>query len=153
MTSLPSFVELMASLGLDQATKTPDQTLHSSNSSPSSSPRFAGAVVPLHARSKSIQSLRDTSVTRQRVARYSPYSPVLVCEFLHLFDDCLFPYNQSATRRGSLSSMSSSSLESDRSPLRVSPIKMPYMVFTDPFDSLTLLHHDHRRPLVYLDGR
>ncbi|KAF5388204.1 hypothetical protein D9615_000229 [Tricholomella constricta] len=99
MTALPSFVELMASLGLDQNTKTPDQTPKSSHSSPSASPRLAGAVVPLHSRSKSIQSLRESS--RPRVARYSPYSPVLA-----------------TSRRGSLSSVSSCSLERDPSPLR-----------------------------------
>lgn len=99
MTSLPSFVELMASLGLDQTTKTLDQTPKSSLSSPSTSPRLVGAAVPLHSRSKSIQSLRES--TRPRVVRYSPYSPVL-----------------STSRRGSLSSVSSCSLERDRSPLR-----------------------------------
>ncbi|RDB22564.1 hypothetical protein Hypma_010388 [Hypsizygus marmoreus] len=100
MTSLPSFVELMASLGLDQVTKNPDQMPKSSVSSPSSSPRPTGAIVPLHTRN-SMQSLRDTNLTRPRVARYAPYSPVV-----------------SATRRGSISSISSSSLERDRSPLR-----------------------------------
>jgi len=55
--------------------------------------------MPLHSRSKSIQSSRES--TRPRAARYSPYSPVL-----------------SRSRRGSLSSLSSCSLERDRSPLR-----------------------------------
>lgn len=89
MTTLPSFVELMESLGLDQTTKTPDQASPSTNSSPSSSPRLASATAPLHGRSKSSQSLRDANATRQRIARYSPYSPILVCDFLyqsnHLF--------------------------------------------------------------------
>ncbi|GLB33628.1 hypothetical protein LshimejAT787_0105120 [Lyophyllum shimeji] len=99
MTSLPSFVELMASLGLDQTTKTPDRTPKSSLSSPSTSPRLVGAALPFHSRSKSNQSLRESS--RPRATRYSPYSPVL-----------------SASRRGSLSSVSSCSLDRDRSPLR-----------------------------------
>ncbi|KAF8076207.1 hypothetical protein FPV67DRAFT_403045 [Lyophyllum atratum] len=102
MTSLPSFVELMASLGLDQTINTPDQMPKSSLSSPSASPRLMGAAMPLHSRSKSTQSLRES--TRSKVARYSPYSP-----YSPVF---------SASRRGSLSSVSSCSLERDCSPLR-----------------------------------
>ncbi|KAF9469064.1 hypothetical protein BDZ94DRAFT_1245278 [Collybia nuda] len=100
MTTLPSFVELMASLGLEASTKILDQ-MPSTRSSPSSSPRPAIITAPLYSRSKSTQSLRDASTTRQRVARYTPYSPVL-----------------SSARRGSLSSLSSTSSEIDRSPLR-----------------------------------
>ncbi|KAG6855030.1 hypothetical protein C0991_005959 [Blastosporella zonata] len=89
----------MASLGLDQDTKIPDQRAQSTFSSPSASPRLMGAGVPMHSRSKSTHSLRESS--RPKFARYSPYSPVI-----------------SASRRGSLSSVSSCSLERDGSPLR-----------------------------------
>ncbi|KAG6837941.1 hypothetical protein H0H93_008335 [Arthromyces matolae] len=73
MASLPSFVELMASLGLNQTTKTPDYPSKSTFSSPSASPRLIGAAMPSHSRSKSTQSLRD-SASRAKISRYSPYS-------------------------------------------------------------------------------
>jgi len=72
MTALPSFVELMASLGLDHVVITQDQ---STNSSPTASPRTAR---PQHIRSKSTQSMKEMNTSRQRVVRYSPYSPALV---------------------------------------------------------------------------
>ncbi|KAF7301423.1 hypothetical protein MIND_00707600 [Mycena indigotica] len=81
-TTLPSFVELMASLGLDQAQD------RSPSSSPSSSPR---ATPPSPSKSRSNPSLRDSAASRNRLARYNPYSPKL------------------SERRGSLSSLSSSS--------------------------------------------
>ncbi|KAG5723585.1 hypothetical protein E4T56_gene18137 [Termitomyces sp. T112] len=99
MTSLPSFVELMASLGLDQSTKTSDHRPQSQSalSSPSTSPRLIGAGI--HSRSRSTQSLRESS--RSRTTRYSPYSPVIP-----------------TPRRDSLSSASSCSLQRDQSPVR-----------------------------------
>jgi hypothetical protein len=72
MTSLPSFVELMASLGLDHVPLTQDQSAHSS---PAPSPRLGKTH---HIRSKSSQCFRETYIARQRVLRYSPYSPPLV---------------------------------------------------------------------------
>jgi hypothetical protein len=103
MTALPSFVELMASLGLDQDNGKPDSA-DSSRSSPSASPRISSnTFVPSHSRSKSNISLRESHIARQRMNRFSPYSPSI-----------------SASRRGSLSSLSSSSCSSDteRVPLR-----------------------------------
>lgn len=99
MTALPSFVELMASLGLDQDNSKPDSA-DSSRSSPSASPRISSSsLVPSHSRSKSNVSLRETSLARQRVNRFNPYSPSI-----------------SASRRGSISSLSSS--DTERVPLR-----------------------------------
>ncbi|TFK43349.1 hypothetical protein BDQ12DRAFT_674822 [Crucibulum laeve] len=100
MTTLPSFVELMASLGLEQKPQV-DKQSPSPSPSPSVSPRLVNGGAPSSpTRSKSSPSLRDLSVSRNRVARYSPYSPAV-----------------SFTRRGSLSSVSSSSSsEYDRSP-------------------------------------
>jgi hypothetical protein len=75
MTTLPSFVELMGSLGLDLIT--PDQ----GTSSPAISPRRPGR--PQHVKSKSTQCFREANIfrDRQRVVRYSPYSPALVSDF------------------------------------------------------------------------
>lgn len=88
MTTLPSFVELMGSLGLDHVVVAQDYSTHSS---PAPSLRLGK---PRHIRSKSTQCLRETNISRQRVVRYSPYSPAL-----------------SVTRRGSLSSSSSPELD------------------------------------------
>ncbi|KAJ7638657.1 hypothetical protein FB45DRAFT_407915 [Roridomyces roridus] len=101
MTTLPSFVELMASLGLNQTV--PEQsTLSSPRSSPSSSPRMPSVTPPSPTKSRSTPSLRDAAATRNRLARYSPYSPVF----------------QSSSRRGSLSSVSSSSSDYERPTVR-----------------------------------
>nr|GAT53982.1 predicted protein [Mycena chlorophos] len=86
-TTLPSFVELMATLGLDQ---TQDR---SPASSPSSSPRVLSVAPPSPSKSRSSPSLRDAAAGRNRLARYSPYSPQL------------------SERRGSVSSSSSSDYE------------------------------------------
>ncbi|KAJ4472306.1 hypothetical protein J3R30DRAFT_3709761 [Lentinula aciculospora] len=92
MTTLPSFVELMASLGINATAGQPEQDGHlSSSSSPSSSPKLLGVAAP-SLRSKSSPSLRDQRY-RSRPARYSPYS---------------FTFT-SSRRRGSVSSHSSSS--------------------------------------------
>ncbi|KAJ7276238.1 hypothetical protein B0H12DRAFT_1227410 [Mycena haematopus] len=100
MTTLPSFVELMSSLGLDQTAPAPERSTSSSpRSSPSSSPRMPSVIPPSPTKSRSSPSLRDAGASRNRLARYSPYSPV-------------FPLS---SRRGSLSSVSSnSSSEYDR---------------------------------------
>ncbi|KXN86348.1 hypothetical protein AN958_10210 [Leucoagaricus sp. SymC.cos] len=91
MTSLPSFIELMESLGLERTSHSPSPELSPSpspESSPSSSPQLGGTTAPSPSRSRSSPSLRDLS-SRHRAARYSPYS--------------------SYTRRGSSSSSSSTS--------------------------------------------
>ncbi|KAF7331943.1 hypothetical protein MKEN_00074600 [Mycena kentingensis (nom. inval.)] len=85
-TTLPSFEALMASLGLDQA-----QEQHASSSPRSSSPSSPSIAPPSPSKSRSSPSLRDAAASRNRLARFSPYSP---------------QFNQ---RRGSLSSLSSSS--------------------------------------------
>ncbi|KAJ3995201.1 hypothetical protein F5050DRAFT_1808916 [Lentinula boryana] len=95
MTTLPSFVELMASLGINATDEQPERELEchapsSSHSSPSSSPKMLGVSTP-SLRSKSSPSLRDQS-HRSRT-RYSPYSSTSIF----------------ARRRGSVSSVSSSS--------------------------------------------
>ncbi|KIM45988.1 hypothetical protein M413DRAFT_23782 [Hebeloma cylindrosporum] len=99
MASLPSFVELMASLGLEQAAPAPVVERSPSPAPPSSpgSPRTGSPNLP--ARSSSSPSLRDMA-TRPRISRFSPYS-----------------HPASFTRRrGSLSSVSSSS-DFESSPL------------------------------------
>ncbi|KAJ6539175.1 hypothetical protein B0H19DRAFT_961310 [Mycena capillaripes] len=79
MTTLPSFVELMSSLGLDQTAPAPERSTSSSpRSSPSSSPRMPSVTPPSPTKSRSSPSLRDAGASRNRLARYSPYSPVFV---------------------------------------------------------------------------
>lgn len=85
--SLPSFVELMASLGLEQKSTATDTTIKVSEPSPPASPRLEGEQLESRQRAN---SLRDLS--RQKTSRYSPYSSALP-----------------TGRRGSLSSVSSSS--------------------------------------------
>ncbi|KAJ7095214.1 hypothetical protein B0H15DRAFT_97675 [Mycena belliarum] len=97
MTTLPSFVELMASLGLDTVDRSP-----SPRSSPASSPRVPSVTPPSPTKSRSSPSLRDTPASRNRLARYSPYSPVF----------------QLSSRRGSLSSNSSNSSDYERPTVR-----------------------------------
>jgi hypothetical protein len=82
MASLPSFVELMASLGLEQAAPAPLVERSPSPAPPSSpgSPRTGSPTLP--ARSSSSPSLRDMA-TRSRIPRFSPYSHPVVC--LHIF--------------------------------------------------------------------
>jgi hypothetical protein len=74
MTTLPSFVELMGSLGLDHIIITPDQ---------GTSPAISRPGKPQHTKSKSAHCFRETNAfrDRQRVIRYSPYSPALVSNF------------------------------------------------------------------------
>ncbi|PPQ74909.1 hypothetical protein CVT26_011404 [Gymnopilus dilepis] len=76
MASLPSFVELMASLGLEQSTTAPARENSSSPQPPSSpgSPHL-GSTSLASSRSNSSPSLRDMAA-RHRVSRFSPYSPV-----------------------------------------------------------------------------
>ncbi|KAJ7591232.1 hypothetical protein C8J56DRAFT_1047443 [Mycena floridula] len=90
MTTLPSFVELMATLGLDPVTRMPGQG--SPHSSPLSSPKLLGLPTSSPTRSRSSPSLRGQTIQRSKVARYSPYSSTFL-----------------APRRGSTSSSSSSS--------------------------------------------
>ncbi|KAJ7047541.1 hypothetical protein C8F04DRAFT_11989 [Mycena alexandri] len=102
MTTLPSFVELMSSLGLDQTAPAPENSTSSSpRSSPSSSPRMPSVTPPSPTKSRSSPSLRDAGASRNRLARYSPYSPVF-----------------QSSRRGSLSSVSSSSSDYERPTVR-----------------------------------
>ncbi|KAJ7507593.1 hypothetical protein B0H11DRAFT_131652 [Mycena galericulata] len=103
MTTLPSFVELMSSLGLEQTAPAPEPSTSSSpRSSPSSSPRMPSVTPPSPTKSRSSPSLRDAGAYRNRLARYSPYSPVF----------------QLSSRRGSLSSVSSSSSDYERPTVR-----------------------------------
>ncbi|KAF9008879.1 hypothetical protein BDQ17DRAFT_1422073 [Cyathus striatus] len=92
MTTLPPFIELMASLGLDSKPTTPSRSPSPSNSP---RPRITNPASPT--RSKSSPALRDLSISHRGRARYSPYSSI------------------SYTRRGSISSISSCSSE-DKSP-------------------------------------
>ncbi|KAJ8468190.1 hypothetical protein ONZ45_g17337 [Pleurotus djamor] len=100
-TTLPSFIELMASLGLDQATAPRDTRCSSPYSSPRASPRssLSRDSSPSIPRSGSSTSLKDVLSARSRAARYTPYSPKL-----------------SAPRRGSLSSVSSSASDNSSCP-------------------------------------
>ncbi|KAJ7499089.1 hypothetical protein FB451DRAFT_25322 [Mycena latifolia] len=102
MTTLPSFVELMSSLGLETTTAPEHPTSASPRSSPSSSPRMPSVTPPSPTKSRSSPSLRDPGAPRNRLARYSPYSPVF----------------QLSSRRGSLSSLSSSSSDYERPTVR-----------------------------------
>ncbi|KAE9410270.1 hypothetical protein BT96DRAFT_952930 [Gymnopus androsaceus JB14] len=75
MTTLPSFVELMATLGINAKAEQPKQDgvpSSSTSSSPTLSPKMLNLPVP-SLRSKSSPSLRDQA-SRARTARYSPYS-------------------------------------------------------------------------------
>ncbi|CAK5275723.1 unnamed protein product [Mycena citricolor] len=97
-TTLPSFVELMSSLGLEQTAAS------HSLSSPHSSPSMPNITPPSPDRSRSSPPPpRDYGISQNRRARYSPYSPV-------------FPASR---RRGSSSSSSSS--EHERRPGSTSP--------------------------------
>ncbi|KAL0581980.1 hypothetical protein V5O48_000038 [Marasmius crinis-equi] len=106
MTTLPSFVELMATLGIDPpngSSQATSSTSPASQSSPSS-PRLEKLAIPASSptRSRSSPSLRD-QVTRSRTARYNPYSPTLTS-------------TTRTPRRGSVSSVSSfSSSSSEKS--------------------------------------
>ncbi|KAJ3864901.1 hypothetical protein EV359DRAFT_81014 [Lentinula novae-zelandiae] len=93
MTTLPSFVELMASLGINAKAGQPERacTPSSSDSSPSSSPKLLGEPTP-SLQSKSSPSLRDQG-RRSQSTRFSPYSSTFI----------------SARRRSSISPDSSSS--------------------------------------------
>lgn len=89
----------MASLGLDQPTgKLTRQSKISCPLSPPS-PDPVIKVIPSPVRIRSTPSLRDTSISRYRVARYSPYVS-----------------NQPSNRRSSLSSISSNAPKSEGSP-------------------------------------
>ncbi|PFH52879.1 hypothetical protein AMATHDRAFT_1917 [Amanita thiersii Skay4041] len=92
MTTLPSFVELMASLGLEQNNRTSTPSISSTPSSPRTTSLFPSSP----ARCSSSLSLRDCTLHKTRNSRYSPYMSAL-----------------SHSRRGSLSSSSSSSSESE----------------------------------------
>ncbi|KAL9712787.1 hypothetical protein Ac2012v2_004024 [Leucoagaricus gongylophorus] len=73
MTSLPSFIELMGSLALEQTAHSPSSDLSlSPNPSPSSSPQPGGTTMA-PSRSRSSPSLRNFS-SRDCAPRYSPYS-------------------------------------------------------------------------------
>jgi len=117
MTTLPSFVELMSSLGLDQRTPPPPAGSPHSSSPPSPS------VPPSLTESRSSPSLRDTGLSRNRLARYSPYSPVFL-----------------SRRRGSLSSLSSSSSDYER--------PSPRAYSTSPRPSSPLLRRRANRNLT-----
>ena len=76
MGSLPSFIDLMDSLGLEQAKQAP--TADQSPSPPPSSPRPSTAGWKnAPTRSSSSPSLRDVA-TLHHISRYSPYPSALV---------------------------------------------------------------------------
>jgi len=75
MASLPSFVELMASLGLDSKATPPQREQLPASPTAPESPRMELKKNPL--RSSSNPSLRDTGA-RFFNSRYSPYSPAFV---------------------------------------------------------------------------
>ncbi|KAH8834112.1 hypothetical protein DL96DRAFT_1703741 [Flagelloscypha sp. PMI_526] len=77
MTSLPSFVELMATLGLESKQDSTSEHSSSPFSSPSCSPRLSvTAPSPTHTRSRSNPNAREASIAmRARSARFSPYAP------------------------------------------------------------------------------
>lgn len=89
MTTLPSFVELMSTLGLDHrdsapkfASRSPSHSRSSSNTSTTSSPPIIlNSPMSRQAhRSQSIPSFRELESDRRpgnrhRMPRYSPYSP------------------------------------------------------------------------------
>ncbi len=76
MTTLPSFVELMSTLGVDTNTRPQDDAASSPRSSRSASPHLSYSPISSPTRSKSSQSLREP--THRVTARYSPYSPPMV---------------------------------------------------------------------------
>ncbi|KAF8826564.1 hypothetical protein HHX47_DHR5000426 [Lentinula edodes] len=84
MTTLPSFVELMASLGINAKAGQPERacTPSSPDSSPSSSPKLLGEPTP-SLQSKSSPSLRDQG-RRSRSTRFSPYSSTFVGSSEHV---------------------------------------------------------------------
>lgn len=84
MTTLPSFVELMASLGINAKAGQPERacTPSSSDSSPSSSPKLLGEPTP-SLQSKSSPSLRDQG-RRSQSTRFSPYSSTFVSSSEHV---------------------------------------------------------------------
>ncbi|TFK76085.1 hypothetical protein BDN72DRAFT_365827 [Pluteus cervinus] len=102
-TTLPSFVELMASLGLEQAAGKSETIPSSPRSSPPSSPRSLNQPAQSPTRARSNSSLRDTSISHYRVARYSPYTPT-------------FPTSDRRGSASSISSVSSTSSEREGSP-------------------------------------
>lgn len=79
--ALPSFIELMASLGLEQRSSGSPSIERSPSpqprSTPSSSPRSVGSL-NLPARSSSSPALKELTA-RHRPSRYSPYYPGMVC--------------------------------------------------------------------------
>ena len=120
MASLPSFVELMASLGLEPNTaapaaeRSPSPALQSSSELPCAMEKTGD---PTPTRSTSSPSLNAKEATRYRVSRYSPYSTAAVSVYPALSKEKrLIPTQAITRRRGSLSSVSSSS-DFETSPL------------------------------------
>lgn len=96
MTTLPSFIELMATLGLDNRaqvpehdSRSPSHSRSSSNTSATASPYITAAASTSRTayRSQSIPSLRETendrrsTAGRYRLARYQPYSSGNVSDY------------------------------------------------------------------------
>lgn len=102
MTALPSFVELMASLGLDnKSSPPPTQEL----------PSPAIVVSSEH------EQAQEYISSRIRVARYSPYgAPIVSATHLFVLDQTARPYNlppQSHSHRRSASTLSSDGTDSE----------------------------------------
>jgi hypothetical protein len=114
MGSLPSFIDLMDSLGLEQAKQTPtaDQSPSPQLSSPRS-PAVGWKNAPT--RSSSSPSLRDVA-TLHHISRYSPYPSALVRHGGISFNMYLIISKSPTRRRRSLSPVSSSS-DFESSPL------------------------------------
>ena len=117
MASLPSFVQLMASLGLEQRTTQAPGSEQSS--SPPSSPCSIGSSAPSGpSKSSSNSSLRDAAATRHRLPRFSPYQASMVCRRHPLYHKPgHLVHMQSFTRRRSSISSISSLSDLETSPL------------------------------------
>ena len=96
MTSLPSFVDLMASLGLEQK--------EYASSKSTSSPHLTPPASPFMARRYSTPFLRNSTIQKQRICRFSPYSMVDVRTYNLFPNNTISTLQQPPKRRGNLSS-------------------------------------------------
>lgn len=113
MTTLPSFDELVSTLGVDATTRPRRDSITSRRSSRSISPNVFYSPISSPTRSKSSESLREPA--QRHSSRYSPYSPSQIVRpsMSSYYDYVLTFVRQRSSRRGSLSSVSSSSSSSD----------------------------------------
>ena len=117
MGSLPSFIDLMDSLGLEQANQTSTGTADQPPSPQLSSPCLpAVGWKNAPTRSSSSPSLRDVA-TLHHISRYSPYPSALVRHGGISFNIWTWSFSQSPTRRRRSLSPVSSSSDFESSPL------------------------------------